>query len=191
MAKSLFLFLAALIVGAHPVHAQNASARTTERDVIVNDVRLPKQTLQTLEATYRVRVQDGRYWYDPVCGAWGFEGGPTVGFIPAGLHLGGSLQPDASDGTTPVFINGRQLPVRDVLALHQLVGTVLPGRYWLDAQGNVGVEGGPAFMNLAALAQQRTRHNNTFYRSGITGIGAGRSGGTSYVMGEDWSVIVE
>jgi hypothetical protein len=68
---------------------------------------------------------------------------------------------------------------------------VLPGRYWLDAQGNVGVEGGPAFMNLAALVQRRARPNSAFYRSGITGIGAGRSGGTSYVIGEDWSVTVE
>jgi len=154
-------------------------------------VRLPASVLHALEAQYRVRAQNGAYWYDPACGAWGFAGGPTVGFIPAGLDLGGPLQADASGGTTLVFINGRQLPVRDVLALRQLVGPVLPGRYWLDAQGNVGVEGGPAFMNLAALVQRRARPNSAFYRSGITGIGAGRSGGTSYVIGEDWSVTVE
>jgi hypothetical protein len=191
MSKLVVAFLLVFLMDPGLVHAQEASPDTTDRRVVVNGVRLPASVLHALEAQYRVRAQKGAYWYDPACGAWGFAGGPTVGFIPAGLDLGGPLQADASGGTTLVFINGRQLPVRDVLALRQLVGPVLPGRYWLDAQGNVGVEGGPAFMNLAALVQRRARPNSAFYRSGITGIGAGRSGGTSYVIGEDWSVTVE
>ena len=191
MTKPLLVLLLALWVWPSGGHAQNAASDASDRRVIVNDVRLPASVLQTLEAQYRVRIQEGVYWYDPACGAWGFAGSPTMGFLPAGLHLGGPLKANASGGTTPVFINGRQLPVRDILALRQLVGTVLPGRYWLDAQGNVGVEGRPAFMNLAALARQQAANNRTFYRSGITGIGAGSSGGTSYVMGEDWSVIIE
>jgi hypothetical protein len=31
---------------------------------------------------------------------------------------------------------------------------VLPGRYWVDAQGNCGIEGGPAFVNLRVAAAQ-------------------------------------
>jgi hypothetical protein len=184
-----FLVVLALLLPMS-LAAQPSDTPSSERHVIVNDVRLSNDVIQGLEAQYGVRVQAGAYWYDAVSGAWGFDGGPTVGFIPPGLELGGPLAPDASNGTTPVFINGRQLPVRDVLALQQLVGPVLPGRYWLDAQGNVGVEGGPAFLNLVALAQQGQR-TTTFYRSGLTDIGAGSSGGTSYVMGEDWSVIIE
>lgn len=191
MPRHIASFVLILLLAPTGSIAQPADAPLTNRRVVVNDVRLPAHTLSALETQYRVQVQEGAYWYDPACGAWGFAGGPTVGFIPAGLHLGGPLQPNASGGTTPVFINGRQLPMRDVLALRQLVGTVLPGRYWLDALGNVGVEGGPAFLNLVALTRQQARRNTTFYRSGITGIGAGSSNGTSYVMGKDWSVIVE
>ena len=42
----------------------------------------------------------------------------------------------------------------DVLGLQQL-GPVLPGRYWVDATGNVGYEGGMMFGNLWLLASQR------------------------------------
>jgi len=164
MTKPLVVLLLAVWVWPSGGHAQNAASGASDRRVIVNDVRLPASVLQALEAQYRVRIQEGVYWYDPACGAWGFAGGPTVGFLPAGLHVGGPLKANASGGTTPVFINGRQLPVRDILALRQLVGTVLPGRYWLDAQGNVGVEGGPAFMNLVTIAR-RAGSGSSFSRS--------------------------
>jgi hypothetical protein len=32
---------------------------------------------------------------------------------------------------------------------------VYPGRYWVDAQGNAGFEGGPALVNLLVLARAR------------------------------------
>lgn len=187
--RSVFALLLTLTL-AVPTSATAQSTPDGERSVVVNGERLALDQIRALEAGYGVRVLDGDYWYDPVCGAWGFSGGPTMGFLMPGLPLGGALQSDASNGTTNVFINGRQLHVRDVASLRPLVGTVLPGRYWMDASGNVGVEGGPAFLNLVALARQRGG-GNTFYRSDITGIGAGSSGGTSYVMGKDWSVIVD
>jgi hypothetical protein len=34
-------------------------------------------------------------------------------------------------------------------------GVVYPGRYWVDAQGNAGPEGGPALVNLVAVARAR------------------------------------
>jgi hypothetical protein len=40
------------------------------------------------------------------------------------------------------------------------------------------------------VARQRGG-GSTFYRSNNTGIGAGSSGGTSYVMGKDWSVTID
>jgi len=160
--------------------------------VVINGTLLSGEQLSSLEQRYNVRIQEGAYWYDKVCGAWGLQGGPTAGFILPNLDLGGTLSPDASHGTTGVFINGRQLHTFDVLALQQLLGTIIPGRYWLDALGNVGIEGGAMLFNIIQLsnaARSRGR-GSTIYRSKITGIGAGSSGGTSYVMGKDWAVMV-
>lgn len=49
-----------------------------------------------------------------------------------------------------------------VNALQQLVGPVRPGRYWLDAYGNAGFEGGPPLVNLA---QARARGNDGYAAS--------------------------
>ena len=168
-------------------------AGESERRVVINGEKLGGEQLASLERTYNVRIQSGSYWYDKRCGAWGMEGGPASGIIPAGLDTGGPLREDASNGTTAVYINGRRLHAYDLLVLQQLLGTVLPGRYWLDEMGNAGVEGGPAMYNLLQLAaaqQARASGGGSLYRSGLTGIGAGSSGGTSYVMGKDWSVTV-
>jgi hypothetical protein len=92
-------------------------------------------------------------------GGWG---GPTLGFIQPGLDVGGPLRFDASNGDTGVFINGRELHRLDVLGL-QRFGPVWPGRYWVDAMGNFGFEGGIMIGNLWMLAQQRL----------VTGAGGG------------------
>jgi hypothetical protein len=126
---------------------QVASAQT--RRVIINGVQLSDQEL----AATGVPIPDGAYWYDAVCGAWGYQGGPCAGFTAPGLRVGGPLRADASNGNTGVFVNGRHLHMQDVMALQRL-GPVLPGRYWVDAQGNCGFEGGPAFVNLRAAAAQ-------------------------------------
>ena len=57
---------------------------------------------------------------------------------------------DISQGGTGIFINGREIHPMDQMALQQIFGTTIPGRYWLDAQGNLGPEGGGAIANLAA-----------------------------------------
>jgi TolB-like protein len=115
-------------------------------------------TLSRLEQAIG-RLPDGEYWYDPGTGASGRWGGPTLAFLPAGLDLGGRLPADASGGgqgvLTGVFINGRELHPVDVLGLREIIGVVLPGRWWVDARGNYGLEGGPALGNLVLIAQQR------------------------------------
>jgi len=142
------------------------------------------------ESAFGVRVLDGAFWYDKACGAWGLERGPTAGWLPAGLDLGGALRADASGGGTGVFINGRQLHPVDVMALRQLT-MVLPGRYWVDAMGNVGIEGNPFPMgNLVQAAQAASGSNGWFHRNDKLGTGGGSDGRTSYVMGKDWSVII-
>jgi hypothetical protein len=127
-----------------------------QRAIVFNGTPLNPQQINYLEAMYRARMPDGSYWYDNRCGAWGWQGGPCAGFIQPGLGFGGALQPDASNGNTGVFINGRQLHFQDVLALQQFT-MVQPGRFWVDAQGNFGYENGPMLGNLVLLAQTASR----------------------------------
>jgi hypothetical protein len=178
-----------LAVAAPPVAGKPGAARA----VFVNGTPIPAQQLSALEQQYRTRIADGRYWYDRMSGAWGLEGGPALGIIPPGMMFGGALKANASGGGngrfTGVFINGRELHPQDVAALQTFTATP-PGRYWVDAQGNGGYEGGPATFNLYYLAQQAASSRgggSWIYRSNITGIGAGGQGGCTYVMGKDFS----
>ena len=124
------------------------------RKVVINGLRIDDEKVAALEQAYRVGVVDGDYWYDKATGAWGARGGPTAGFVLPGLDLGGPLQAEASGGGTGVFVNGRELHPIDLAGLRQLVGAVYPGRYWIDAYGNCGYEGGPVLVNLLQLAQR-------------------------------------
>lgn len=167
------------------------------QDVVINGGRLDDKTLAALEATYGVRVPAGRYWYDAVSGAWGTEGGPAQGQIHPGLQLGGPLRADASGGATGVFINGRQLHALEVAALQRCT-PVLPGRYWILANGIGGFEGGPPAFNLATLCGgaggggSSTRCDNYGNgqfncgnsRTGIGVIGEGGGRGAVFVDGK-------
>jgi hypothetical protein len=148
------------------------------RSVIINGVRLTDADVEALERNFRLQVRDGDYWYDRMNGSWGMRGGPTAGFIMAGLDLGGPLRADASDGNTGVFFNGRQLHQVDVARL-SLLGPVYQGRYWMDAMGNIGFEGQPALLNLWAAIQamggggggQREGILSTYDKTGAAVIG--------------------
>lgn len=148
---------------------------TAGRAVFINRHRIPADTLALLEAHYRTAVPDGRYWYDPMSGAWGTEGGPALGFTAAGLPLGGALPADISGGGTGVYVNGRELHPVDLAGLQQLAGPIAPGRYWVDAQGIAGMEGGPPLVNLRALAQGQLSRSgggvNETYRGGAAAYG--------------------
>ena len=137
-------------------------ARSAARSVVINRTRLADKQVAALEKSSQVRVLDGAYWYDKACGAWGLEGGPTLGFIRAGLEVGGPLRADASGGHTGVFINGREIHPMDVARLQEIT-TLIPGRYWVNALGFCGYEGNPVpIMNLAVLAEAaRARSGGT------------------------------
>jgi hypothetical protein len=164
-----------LITLAASALQSNAQINQPARNVMVNRVRLSDREVAALEQMYRSRIQDGSYWYDRRSGAWGIEGGPTIGFVYAGVNAGGQMRPDASNGRSGVFINGRELHVMDVMALSQL-GPVRQGRYWLDALGNCGYEGGPAFVNVVQLAQSRGSRGPWSVSSGVTGGSVGGDG---------------
>ncbi|MBW2481584.1 MAG: hypothetical protein JRF38_16475, partial [Deltaproteobacteria bacterium] len=71
----------------------------------------------------------------------------------AGLDLPGPMPSDISGGDTGIFINGREIHPMDQLGLQQLFDITYRGRYWLDDRGNLGVEGGPALVNIVAAIQ--------------------------------------
>ena len=165
------------------------------RQIVVNGLALDAAGLaviESLEAQYGVRLPDGRYWYDAQVGLWGREGEGTSGLIAPGLPLGGSLRADASGGGTGVFVNGRELPPLEVGYLSRCLA-VPPGRYWLNAQGIAGVEGGPPEVDLVAAcrtaAQAHGAGGDPWYGSvigdgnvvgaifGDTGVTCGADGG--------------
>lgn len=144
------------------------------------------RTLAEIERMYGRPAPEGSYWYDRTSGAAGRWGGPTLGFLPAGLDLGGPLPPNASGGgdgrLTGVFINGREIHPVDWQFLNRTYGQVLPGRWWVDGQGNAGREGGPPLLNLIQLARQRAAQGRGsgaehYYRSDGTGNNAFVGGG--------------
>lgn len=167
-------------------------------DVFVNGVLLEDSTRQALERSYGVPIKPGRYWYDQVSGVWGREGGPAEGQIHPGLRLGGPLKRDASKGATGVIVNGRELHALDVAALQRCVA-VIPGRYWVLANGLGGPEGGPPQFNLAVLCASQARgggsstrcddygggqFNCSNPRTGIGMIGEGGGRGAVFVDGK-------
>ncbi len=123
-------------------------------NVYVNGKALSRQEVARFEQQYQTRLIDGRFWYDDKCGAWGIEGGPTAGFILPSLPLPGPMPANISGGGTGIFINGRELHPVDRQTLIAMFGMAIPGRYWLDAYGNLGMEGGGFLVNLTVAAQQ-------------------------------------
>ena len=142
------------------------SATWAAGGVTVNGVHITSEKAQSIQKQYGMRIVNGDYWYDKISGAWGYSGGPGMGQISPFIDLGGPLKANASHGNTKVFINGRELHVQDVRALQQIT-VVIPGRYWCDAQGNIGFEGGPALVNLRALANAANSRGGGVRREGV------------------------
>jgi hypothetical protein len=151
--------------------------RSHARPLRINRVTIPEETVRKFEAERRVMIPRGDFWYDKVSGGWGLDGGPTLGFTTPGMNLGGPLPADASRGDTGVFINGRELPLQDVLGLQQLSVPVTLGRWWVDSTGTFGVEGNPA--PLGNLFQFSRGRGGAYQRSTAGGY-IGGDGETSY-----------
>lgn len=162
--------------------APGAAGGESVRNVVINGHRLSEAELARTEQSYRIRIPDADYWYDPVLGAWGAKGHPTSGFIAPGLELGGTLRADASAGNTGVFVNGRDLPPADLIALQGITGPVAPGRYFITARGLAGYEGGPPLWDLSALAARSGGGGSNTWQSRITGASGFSDGHTGAVF---------
>lgn len=178
-------YAAALLLTVMIAIAGSAGPLSAQQGIVVNGEAVTQddfvRELGRLGLPMTVQVPDGAYWYDRVSGLWGMRGGPTVGQMPPGLDLGGELRADASGAPgTMIFINGRELHPTEVLYLQRLVGYTIPGRYWMNPMGVGGYEGGPAFFNLLALAQQQAGGSG-YTRRGLFGS-SGSDGNCSYYM---------
>ena len=132
--------------------------------VIINGNELSSAQVGELAAIYGFTPLPGEYWYDSKSGLYGVMGFAAYGFMFAG-HDFGDLDPNASNGDSPIFVNGRRLSHMEWLSWSQLLGYMIqPGRYWLDADGNAGYEGNfMPMVNLYLAAQQNGsgQHNSS------------------------------
>ena len=126
--------------------------------VFVNGRQLTMQEVQQHQALYNAPVQPGHYWYDPTSGLYGFWGREAIGYIRTG-HVYGRAPANASNGTTGIYLNGRQLNAIELTQWQGLFRQVIrPGRYWLDGNsGNVGAEGNPTPTGNVRAAIQASR----------------------------------
>ena len=100
-----------------------------------------------------------------------------MGYLLPNMPFSGPLRAGAS-GAARRFSNGRTLHPYDLMALQMLVGNVNPGRYFLDASGNMGQEGGPPLANLVALQQMFIAQQRQAQLNG-PGWGGGAAGGSA------------
>jgi hypothetical protein len=76
MARSLHLFLLAAAITLLPLSA------LADRYVVVNGQRLSEAQTETLDRFLGGPVPNGRYWFNPYTGIWGYEGNPRpMGYI--------------------------------------------------------------------------------------------------------------
>jgi hypothetical protein len=99
-------------------------------------------------------IPAGNYWYDGVSGLYGTVGGGAQGVTTPGLPFGAMPPGVSGSGMTGIFINGREITMQEAQYLMGIVGGQVPqGRYFLQANGNAGQEGGQVAINLYAAAK--------------------------------------
>lgn len=154
---------------AAPGQMHTAGAQTR-----INGVVLTQEQIGELEATYGVRPLPGDYWYDARSGLYGVVGQQAMGSMLPG-HSFGKLRADASKGNSGVFMNGRELTMVEVGYINILLGGLtLPGRYWLDANGNCGIEGlDVPLVNFYVAAQSRFNPGGGEFQGGYDAGGDG------------------
>jgi hypothetical protein len=137
---------------------------------IINGKPLTAEQKAEFLQIYGTQPLAGDFWYDTRSGLWGVKGREAFGILRPG-HSYGELAPTASAGNTGVFINGRQINMAEAIYIRNLLGSVLPGRWWLDgASGYFGLEGSTIPMGnlyIAARAAQARSAGANYYNDGM------------------------
>ncbi|MGF1509933.1 MAG: hypothetical protein ACFB9M_10575 [Myxococcota bacterium] len=172
--------------------APKARSRGCESQIRVNGRCLRRQTLAKLGFS---QTPPGDYWYDARAGIAGRMGGPVLAQVPPNLPLPGPMPANASNGTSGIFVNGRALHPQEVEMLTSAYGFIRPGRYWLNADGNAGLEGSPeVLVNLLRTAAAAKSGGSSWnYSSGLgtsSSFIAGGGPGCIYASTKSSSVYV-
>ncbi len=150
------VFLCVLVLFSHVRTAAAEEQVNPQPGVQINGIVMTPELMQEFEALYGVRPVPGNYWYDARSGLYGAMGQQAAGMMMPG-HMLGEMPEDASGGDTGVFMNGRNLTAVEVNYIATLLQTpAMPGRYWLDAYGNCGIEGLPVpLVNFYQVSRAR------------------------------------
>ena len=60
--------------------------RPSERNIVINGVRLSDPEIAEVESTFRTKLIDGAFWYDRACGACGHRGWAGARYHPSGYR---------------------------------------------------------------------------------------------------------
>ncbi|XP_023527412.1 uncharacterized protein LOC111790650 [Cucurbita pepo subsp. pepo] len=101
----------------------NQADERSRSNVSVNGHLIPYRVVKKAEKLAG-QVHPGNYWYDARAGFWGVMGGPCLGIIPPFIEEFDYPMPEkCAGGNTGVFVNGRELHLKD---LDLLAGRGLP-----------------------------------------------------------------
>lgn len=139
--------------GPKPTSAPSDRRPTPDDTIVVNGRVIDDAKLAQLGVT-RAQVRPGNYWYDTRSGLAGHVGQHPTAIIRAGLPLG-PLDPDCSGGATGYFLNGRHITWMEAQWIGNLTGYIPPGRYFVEANGDAGQEGGPVAINLVQASRRQ------------------------------------
>ncbi len=133
------------------------NTKTTKKNVIFNGRLLSPQQISSLSATSGETINSGNYWYDPVSGFWGYQGGPSRGQMPSFLpQIEGALQRDASGGQTDVLVNGRAIHPMELHELQEVFGPIPPGSYMMNGRGEISTVSDAPDQQIKPLADRKT-----------------------------------
>lgn len=168
---------------SQPADAQPNPSRGT--GVFINQYEITQQQWTALKNLYGA-APPGYYWYDTRSGLYGKVGFEAAGYINPGLDFG-RLAPNASNGNSGIFINGREINMIEAMFFQRICGGIFQGRWWLDGEtGNVGMEGMPIPMaNVTTALQQaqldRSGYGGYRWRNNIHNLRDGHDNGCAWV----------